>query len=107
MNPGRLDQRVTFRRRNVVGGVHSGPLEDFFTCWARWQPGSGRELVEVGVVSDAVEGTLTLRDTTMARQLARQDRAVFRGSDLVVVSAAIPDRSGFLVLQVARKLGGT
>lgn len=107
MNPGKLDQRVTFRRRRSVGGVRSGPLEDFFSCWARWQPGTGRQLVEAGAVSDAVEGTLTVRDTARARQVASEDRAAFRGQDLEVISAAIPDRSGYLAFQLTRRIGGT
>lgn len=105
--PGRLDQRVTFRGRAVVGGVRSGPVSDRFSAWGSWRPLSAQQLVEAGAVSDAVTGTLTIPDTPRARELAAEDRAVFRGYDLEVMSAGIPDGSGFLALQLSRRVGGT
>lgn len=107
MNPGRLDRRVTFRRRASVGGVHSGALQDVCSCWAAWRPLSAQQLVEAGASVDAVAGTLTVRDTQATRAIAAECRAVFSGQDLVVVSASIPDRSGYLMLEISRRTGAT
>lgn len=106
--PGRLDQRVTFRRRGPgPGGPGTGELVDAFSAWGSWRPLSAAQLVEGQAVADAVAGTLTIPDTPRGRQLGQEDRALLAGSDLMVVSAPIPDRSGFLTLQLSRRAGGT
>lgn len=107
MNPGRFDQRVTFRRRALEGDRRTGPLEDFFSCWGSWRPAGAQQVTEVNATSDAVAGTLTVRDTAKARAVETEHRVTVRGSDLEVMSAPIPDRSGYLAFLLTRKLGGT
>ena len=107
MQPGRLTMRVVVSRRATVGGVRSGPPAPVYTCWGAWEPLTARTIEEAGSRTDAVAGTLTVRDTPRARQIALDDRAAFRGADLVVTSAPIPDGSGFLRLALSRQIGAT
>lgn len=107
MQPGQLDRRVTFRKRVRVGGQLTDELADHLTCWAAWRPLTAQQLVEGGAMQDAIAGTLTIPDTPRSRAIAMDDRAVFAGSDFAVISAAVPDCSGLLALQLSRRPSGT
>jgi hypothetical protein len=107
MNPGKFDTAVMFRRRAIGGdGRRSGKPEDFFRTNAGWRPLGARTLIEAGIDTDAVQGTLTIRDQPRARLLENEDRAVFNGSSFYITSVSVPDRSGLLHIQVERKVGG-
>ncbi|TDR94202.1 hypothetical protein [Enterovirga rhinocerotis] len=107
MQPGRLNTRVAISQRAIVDGMRQGDPAPAFSCWGRWAAGGARTLEEAGSRTDAVAGVLTVNDTPRNRTIALDDRVAFRGADLVVASAPIPDGTGFLAIQLSRQVGAT
>lgn len=107
MDPGRLDLRVTFRRRPVTGTISRGPYADVFTVWANYRRAANRELVEAGRAQDVEGGVLLIRDSPQARTVTNADRVMVQGRDIAIEGVGIPDRrSGLITLTLASKLGG-
>lgn len=107
MQAGRLDKRVTFRRRPKVTGKpdERKSYVDLFTVAAEFRSLSGRAMAEAGSLTDAIEGTLVVRDTVRTRGLTVADRAVIDGRDFALASVPPTDRSGWLFIKVAQTKG--
>ena len=105
MQAGDLDRRVTFRRRQKIVGQAGdrGPFADLMTVACAFRPLSGRALAEAGSLTDAIEGSVCVRDTARARGLTVADRALIDGRDLAIESVQPSDRSGWLWIKVSRR----
>lgn len=109
MDPGRLDRRVTFRRRGAVDGdpAERGDYADLFTTWANYRPIPAREAAQGGGAVNVAGGTLAIRDSARARDLVTTDRVTLQGQDFDVKGVDLPDRrSGLILLQIETSLGG-
>lgn len=107
MEAGRLDKRVTFLRRVKVPGkpASRGDFVVHFAVAAEFRPLSGRALAEAGSLTDAIEGTLVVRDTARTRGLTVADRVVIAGREMALASVPPSDRSGWLWIKVAQTKG--
>ena len=101
MSAGDLDKRVTIMFR--PNGT--GPLTKRIQLWAAWHPAAANRRVEAHGLTDGVEGQLRMRDTPRARAITQADRAQFSGQDFGVLSAPVPDRSGWLWIKIGREIG--
>ncbi|WP_164255889.1 phage head completion protein, partial [Stenotrophomonas maltophilia] len=79
--------------------------QDLFTVRAEFRPLSGRAMAEAGSLTDAIQGTLVVRDTPRTRALTIADRVTVDGRDYAIESAPPGDRSGWLYLKVSLKKG--
>ena len=103
MDAGRLDKRVTFRRREKKPGGGRGDYQDLFTTAAEFRPLSGRALAEAGSITDGIEATVVVRDTARTRGLTNADRALIDGHDFALESVPLGDRTGWLWIKVSRR----
>lgn len=105
MQAGNLDKRVTFRRRQKLAGQPGdrGSFAEWMTVACDFRPLSGRALAEAGSLTDAIEGSLCVRDTARTRSLTVADRAVIDGRDMAIESVQPSDRSGWLWIKVSRR----
>lgn len=89
---GRLDRRVTIRRKSTAPDGHGGRTTvwaDLVTVWAEVANQSGREAVLAGTLTGVSAFRVTMRwrgDVTVADQLRLDD-----GRDLNIRSAEDPD----------------
>lgn len=103
-----MDKRATFRGRSELDEDDfevRGQLVDLFTVAAEFRPLSGRAMAEAGSLTDALEGTLIVRDTPRTRKLTIAERVVLNGRDYAIASVQPPDRSGWLYLKLAQTKG--
>ena len=106
MEAGRLDKRVTFRRRAKVDRAGAGSRSDFadlFKTWCDFRPLSARTLAEAGSLTDGIEASIVVRDTPRTRGLTKMDRAVVDGRDFAIESVPPGDRSGWLTLKISAR----
>ena len=105
MQAGQLDKRVTFMRRERVPGKSAdrGPFAELLRVACAFRPVSGRALAEAGSLTDAIEGSICVRDTARTRGLTVADRAVIDGRDMAIESVQPSDRSGWLWIKVSRR----
>ncbi|MGU3418525.1 head-tail adaptor protein [Methylobacterium sp. D54C] len=109
MDPGRLDRRVTFRRRTALDDdpTGRGDYADLFTTWANYRPAALREAVQGGGAVNVASGTLAIRDSARARDLVTTDRVTLQGQDFDVKGVGLPDRrTGLILMQIETSLGG-
>ncbi len=108
MQAGRLDLRATFRKRGPgeVGSLPGrGSYIDDFTVAAEWRQLSGKAVAEAGALTDAIEGTLVVRDTPRTRALTVAHRVVVLGREMAIDTVPPSDRSGWLFLRCRQTRG--
>lgn len=103
MDPGRIDKRVTFRRREKKPGGGRGDYHDLFRTSAEFRPLSARALAEAGSITDGIEATLVVRDTPRTRDLTNADRVLIDGRDFAIESVPLGDRTGWLWIKISRR----
>lgn len=102
MKAGRLDRRVTFRRRAKGATVRDrGDFVDLVEVWGDYLRLSVREALEAGREVNVEEGTLRVRWPGEADDVTIGDRVVIDGRERAIVGAGTPDRrAGFIEFTV-------
>jgi head-tail adaptor len=112
MRAGKLDRRVTFRKRvdqERAGGNEKGDFDDYWSTWANYREFSAREIANMGQAEDVPFAVLTVRDCTAARLITNSDRVRIRGvaqGDFAIQNVSLPERTGWLRIKIARTMAG-
>lgn len=98
MRAGRLDRRVTFRRREKGATIRDrGEFQDLVEVWGDYRRTSGREVIEAGRQLNIEEGTLRVRWPGPGDSVTIDDRVVIDGRERAIKGIGTPDRrSGFI-----------
>jgi head-tail adaptor len=109
MLTGKLDKRVTFRRREVTNpdaGNERGDFVDWFTVWANYRGLNLSQSGEAGMQVGSAIGILTVRDGGDARNVTTAERVLIQGEEFAILSPEVRDRTGFMSFRVERNLAG-
>ena len=103
--------RVMVRRRPVINsnpaGNGRGEFIDNFETWAGWRAAGARDLVEAGVVQDAIDIVIRIHDTDRNRTITIADRIVLKNQEYAIASVGQPDRTGgFIEIMLQRHVAG-
>lgn len=109
MQPGRLDRRCAFQRRDTTpddyGNVTGGGWSALLTVWGALDERAGREAVRAGRLESAAAGTVQIRDSAAARGITAADRVVIDGRAYAIREVRPPQRTGMIEMVVERGVG--
>lgn len=83
LDPGQLDQRVTFQRLAQVAdglGGYTQSWSDLFTCWAKVEPLRGSERLMAEQLEDPRDYRVTVRRSSDSAGVTAADRVSWRGA---------------------------
>ena len=116
MRAGRMNRRVTIRRRAVVagnpGGVPRGDFADVFSVWGEVKQAIASQQVEAGFSGDPITAIIRVYDSAQARTISANDRlaiagmpGVGSGEDFAIDSVALPELARRTIdLRIVRKM---
>lgn len=106
MAAGKLNKRIKFRSEVETSDGYGGSAlswSDLATVWGSFRPERGSEKVKAGRLSETLAGVMTIRSSTMTRQITTAYIAVLDDEDYQIRSISNPDqRNRFLELVVER-----
>lgn len=104
---GKLDRRITIRRRAVSADPVTGlPVEawsDLATVWASWRRASARETLAAAEIGAQVTDVFEVRWSPMSSAITPLDRLIYQGREYNISDAReIGRRVGIRITGMAR-----